>query len=53
MGVLGGPVKINGGIRIRWRDWRTGEEFSQLFEGLEVLVVRREVGEEGEGEKGD
>ena len=46
---LGGPVKINGEIRIRWRDGETGEELSQLFEGLEVLEVRRRVWEEGLG----
>lgn len=44
-------MKINGVIRIRWRDWRTGEELSQLFEGLEVLMVRRrEVEGEEEGD---
>lgn len=44
---MGEPVKMNGGIRIRWRDGETGELLSQLFEGLEVLQVRR--GEEGGG----
>ncbi len=42
------PVRMNGGIRIRWRDGETGEMLSQLFEGLEVLEVRR--GEDGDGE---
>ena len=50
-GEVGGPVKLNGGIRIRWRDGETGELLSQLFEGLEVLQVRR--GEEGEEEGGN
>ncbi|KAK0509216.1 hypothetical protein JMJ35_008587 [Cladonia borealis] len=49
---VGGPVKMNGGIRIRWRDGETGEMLSQLFEGLEVLQVRRGE-EEGEGEGTD
>ena len=47
-GEGGGPVKMNGVIRIRWMDGETGEMLSQLFEGLEVLQVRR-----GEGEGND
>lgn len=50
-GNVGGAVRINGGIRIRWRDPRTGEELSQLFEGLEVLMVRRRVEDEGDEEE--
>ena len=42
---------MNGGIRIRWRDRETGEMLSQLFEGLEVLEVRR--GEDGNGDGED
>ena len=52
MEEAGGPVKINGVVRIRWRDGETGEELSQLFEGLEVLMVRRrEEGGSGEEEE--
>lgn len=47
-GEVARPVRMNGGIRIRWRDGETGEMLSQLFEGLEVLEVRR--GEDGDGE---
>ena len=37
------PVKVNGGIRIQWRDPDTKDLMSQLFEGLDRLQVSKIV----------